>query len=48
VGVQGWYASGASAASKKLTNGLGVRGQIELRGTLKKEPKPEATPAASP
>ena len=48
VGVQGWYASGASAASKKLTNGLGVRGQIELRGTPKKEPKPEATPSPSP
>ena len=47
VGVQGWYASSASAASNKLTNGLGVRGQIELRGKLKKEPRSEASPAAS-
>ena len=47
-GVQGWYASGASAASNRLTNGLGIRGQIELRGKLRKEPKPEVPPAASP
>ena len=46
-GVQGWYASGASAASNRLTNGLGIRGQIELRGKLRKEPKPEVPPAAS-
>jgi len=36
VGVQSWYATGAPAATNRLATGLGVRGQVEVRGKLKR------------
>lgn len=48
VGVQGWYASGARAATDKLATGLGARAQVELRGSLRRADRAESPRARDP